>query len=306
MTDWLNYHHLYYFWVVAHDGNLTRASRRLRLSPSTVSAQIHALEESLGYTLLEREGRGLSVTVAGRAVISYADEIFRLGGELQSALKSGVLAGRALHLRVGLTDSLPKLIAARLLALARSGELPTRVTVTEASLDRLVASLAAHEVDLVLADAPALSTSELRVFNHLLGECGVGFFGTPALADSRIDDFPRSLEGAPLVLPTPGTPLRTALEAWFDTLGLKPDVVMEVQDGALLKAFGEDGVGLFPAPLATAADIERRYGVRLVGAVPDLRERFYAITMARHLEHPAARAIAQGASMELFGSLGKL
>lgn len=306
MNEWLNYHHLFYFWTVARDGNLTRASKRLRLSPSTVSAQIGALEEALGHPLLEREGRGLQVTEAGRAVLSYADEIFRLGGELQGALKSGLFAGRALHLRVGITDSLPKGVAARLLALARSSDRPVRVICTEASLDRLIGGLASHELDLVLADAPAPPSTELRAYNHLLGECGVGFFGVPALADPRVDDFPSSLDGAPLLLPTPGTPLRAALDDWFNDLGVQPDIVAEFQDGALLKTFGEDGAGLFPAPLATADDIHRRHGVNLVGAVPGLRERFYAITMERHLEHPAARAIASGAPVELFGATGKL
>lgn len=296
MIPHLNYHHLHYFWLVAREGNLTRASQKLRLSPSTVSAQIHALEEMFGQPLFQREGRGQRLTPTGQTVLRYADEIFRLGGELKSVLAGGVPTG-PLTLRVGLTDSLPKLVASRLLLSARLPDRPVHIHCVEEPFDRLLGELAGHTLDLVLADAPAPPSAEVRAWSHGLGESGVGWFGVPALVEAHRADFPGCLDGAPVVLPTPGVPLRGALDAWFRQVGVQPRIVAELQDGALLKSFGEAGAGLFPAPLVVATDVIGRYGVLLLGAAPDVVERFYAISLQRHLDHPAVQhLVAQAAA----------
>lgn len=297
--EWLNYHHLRYFWVVAREGGLVQAGRVLRVSHPTISAQIRALEEHLGEKLFVKQGRGLALTEMGRLVFRYAEEIFSLGSEMLDTVK-GRETGKPLRLVVGITDVVPKLVVRRLLAPALALPEPTRLVCHEGRYDELLARLAGHELDLVLADAPVPSSAHVNAFNHALGECGVTFFATAPLASAHRRGFPRSLDGAPFVLPIPGAALRRAMEQWFDAEQIRPRVVAECEDSALVKVFGADGLGIFAAPTAVEDSVCRQYDVVVVGRTLALKERFYAISIERRLKHPATITICRAAREELF------
>jgi LysR family transcriptional activator of nhaA len=294
--EWLNYHHLLYFWTVAREGGLGPASRTLRLARPTLSAQIRALEERLGEPLFLRQGRKLVLTEAGQVVLRYADEIFSLGRELLSAMRGGV-TGR---LTVGIADAVPKMIVRRLLGPIWSLSGPLRVICLEDTHDRLLTSLAAHELDVVVSDAQVPAGGAVRAYNHLLGECGVTFFGAGEHARLRAR-FPQSLEGAPVLLPAEGAALRRALDHWLDANGLRPRVVAEFEDSALLKACGQEGVGVFAGPTAVEKEIVRQYGVRIIGRAPEVRERFWLLSPERRLKHPAVVALSDFARHSIFG-----
>jgi LysR family transcriptional activator of nhaA len=297
-VEWLNYHHLLYFWLVAREGGLAPAAARLRLAHQTISAQVHALEDALGERLLERQGRRLVLTELGRVAYRYADEIFALGAELQETLR-GRPSGRPLRLVVGVADAVPKLVARALLAPAQGISEPVRLVCREDKPERLLAALALHELDMVLSDAPVPPSSGVRAFSHLLGECGVALFAPPAIARRLASGFPRSLDASPMILPTENTALRRALEHWFETHEVRPQVVAEFEDSALLKAFALDGEAAFAAPEPIAAEIERQYRVRRVATLAGLSERFYAITVERRLSHPGVLAISASARASL-------
>lgn len=296
----LNYHHLHLFWNVAREGSVTRACEVLHLTQPAVSAQVRALERSLGERLFERRGRGLALTETGRLVYRYADEIFGLGRELQQTL-AGRPTGMPQRLSVGVVDALPKLVAWRVLEPAVSSHEAVRLLVREDAPERLFADLAAHSLDVVLSDAPLPSTARIKAFSHLLGECGVTIFGTAKHADERRRRFPRSLDGAPFLLPTAGAALRRSLDEWLDRHGVRPMIVGEIQDSALMKVFGQAGLGLFAAPSVVEAEVRKQYGVRVVGRIDDIRERFYAISAERRIRHPAVQHITGTARRELFG-----
>ena len=298
--EWLNYHHLLYFWMVAREGTVARASDELRLAPQTVSGQIHRLESVLGERLFARRGRYLALTEVGRVVFRYADEMFLLGRELMQTLK-GRPSDRPMRLVIGVADVLPKGIVRRLLDPATRGGQPLRIVCREdKSVDEFVGELAAHKLDLVLADAPVGPGIAVRAFSHLLGECGTTFLGSPRLAAVHRRGFPRSLDGAPLLLPGANTPPRRVLEHWLSTHGLRPTVVGEFDDSELMNAFGQDGKGIFPAPSAIEREICRRHRVRVVGRAGELRHRFYAVSVERKLKHPAVLAICEQARKDLF------
>jgi len=298
--EWLNYHHLLYFWLVVREGGLAPASARLRLAQSTVSGQIRAFEHVLGEKLFTRVGRRLVVTDTGRTVYRYAEEIFSLGHELQDVIK-GRPVGRALRLVVGIADVVPKLVARRLLEPALKLAEPVRLLCREDKPERLVAELIVHDLDVVFSDSPIPPSMSVRAFNHLLGECDVVFLATEKLAASRRRGFPQSLDGAPVLLPTENTVLRRSLDQWFDKLGIRPDIVAEFEDSALLKVFGQTGQGIFPVPSVIAKEVQAQYNVRMVGRTHDVRERFYAISVERRLKHPAVVAISEEARLKLFG-----
>jgi LysR family transcriptional activator of nhaA len=298
--EWLNYHHLLYFWTVAREGSVTRASQQLRLAQPTVSGQLKALEDALGERLFERTGRRLVLTDVGRVVFRYADEIFSLGRELQDTLK-GRPTGRPVRFTVGVADAVPKLVAYRLLLPALSLPEPVHVVCREDKPERLIAELAAHSLDLVISDGPLGAGAKVKAYSHLLGETPVGIFGADALAAAHRRGFPRSLEGAPLLLPTESSSLRRSLDQWLDAEGIRPRVVGEFEDSALLKTFGQAGLGLFPAPLAIEAEVRAQFGVKLVGRVDAVKERFYALSVERKLKHPAVLAISETARRKLFG-----
>jgi LysR family transcriptional activator of nhaA len=291
--EWLNYHHLHYFWVVARVGSIARASQELRLSQPTISNQLKTLEAALGHPLLERRGRGLVLTDVGRTVLRYADDIFHTGREMQQALKGIPTRGR-IPFSVGVADVIPKLVAERMLQSAVESVKDLRLVCREGPLPALLASLALHELDVVLSDGPAPESVRVKAFGHLLVECGVVFLAAPGLAQLR-KGFPGSLDRAPVLLPAAGTALRQALEAWFEAREVEPTVAGEFDDGALLKAFGARGMGFFAAPEMIEKEVCAQYGVTVVGRAVELRERFYALTVERRLRHPAALAIAEAA-----------
>jgi LysR family transcriptional activator of nhaA len=298
-VNWLNYHHLLYFWTAAREGSITKACRQLHLTQPTVSGQIRALERSLKTRLFERSGRSIALTETGRMVFRYADEIFSLGRELQDTLNSRP-AGHALRLVVGVAEALPKLIVHRLLEPAIHLGEEVRITCIDGEPDRLLAQLALHELDLVVSDFPANPRLGMKAFNHLLGDCGVTFFAKDDLARKYRRGFPASLDGAPMLLPSGNTALRRSLDQWFDEQEIRPKVRAEFTDSALLKAFGAFGDGIFVAPTAVEEDVRRMYGVSVVGREDSVRESFYAISVEKRLKHPAVVAISQTARKKLF------
>jgi LysR family transcriptional activator of nhaA len=297
--SWLNYHHLFYFWAVAREGTIARACGQLHLTQPTISAQLRSLEKALGAKLFDRVGRHLVLTETGRVVYGYADEIFSLGRELQDTLQ-GRPAARPLRLLVGVANTLPKEIAYRLLEPATRLQEPVQLVCEHGIPDALLARLAVNALDVVLADAPVSPTTKVRAFNHLLGECGVSIMGTPRLAATYRRGFPRSLEGAPFLLPAENTALRRSLEQWFEAGGIRPLVRGEIADPGLLKVFGQHGAGLFVVRAAVERETQHHYKVRLVGRVESIRERFYAISVERKLKHPAVVAITAAAREKLF------
>jgi LysR family transcriptional activator of nhaA len=296
--EWLNYHHLLYFWVVAREGSIAAATRKLNLTQPTISAQLRLLEESLGEKLFEKSGRSLVLTEAGRVALRYADEIFALGRELRDTLRDRP-TGKPVRVTVGIADVVPKLVAYRVLRPAFEAAPDVEMVCREASSETLLLLLGQHEVDLVLTDAPAAG-APLRAYNHLLGESGTTLFAAPSLAASVRKHFPKSLHGAPLLLPGAATQIRRALELWLDGSGLQPRRVGEFDDLALMTAFGRAGTGIFPAPTAIEDEIEAQYGVRVVGRLPEVRERFYAVSAERKIKNPMVSAITSAARRRIF------
>jgi LysR family transcriptional activator of nhaA len=299
--EWLNYHHLLYFWLVVREGGVARAAERLKLSHPTVSTQVKLLERALGEKLFVKQGRRLILTEVGQIVHRYADEIFGLGRELLDTVKGRPGVGPR-RLVVGISQAMPKLIARRLLAPALGSKdlAPLRLVCVEDRSERLLAELASAHLDLVLSDASVPPTGPVRAFNHVLGECGVTICGTKELAAQHRRNFPRSLDGAPLLVPTEGSNLRRALEQYLDQRGLRPRLLGEFEDTALMKVFGQDGLGLFPVPSAVEDDVKIQHGVEIVGRIPEVRERFYAISVERRLKNPAVLAICDAARRRLF------
>jgi len=301
--DWLNYHHLFYFWMVAREGSIVRASKQLRLAQPTVTGQIRALETALGEKLFVRSGRNLVLTEIGRLVFSYANDIFSLGRELIGVLK-GRPAGRPIRLVVGVSDSLPKLIVEQILQPALKLSEPVRIICREGSPEQLLSELAIFGLDLVLTDAPATAQARIRAFSHLLGSCGISFFCSASSASNYRKKFPASLDGAPFLLPLENATLRLSLEQWFETQQVRPRVVGEFQDSSLLQAFGQTGVGLFAAHTVIEKEVLRQHGLSLLGRTESVIERFYAISVERRIKHPAVLAIVESARGELFGASG--
>lgn len=297
--EWLNYHHLQYFWVTAREGGVSKASAKLRLSQPTISAQIKRLQEVLGVELFHRHGRSLVLTDTGRMVYQYADEIFTVGRELQDALKSHQ-PGRALPLTVGVSNAVPKLVAWRLLRPLMHAPSPVRLVCREENTEQLLTHLATHALDVVLADTPAPPHIRVKAFNHVLGESDTGFFAPPPIAARLKRRFPKSLHQAAMVIPTANTALRRDLDAWIDSIGVRPTVVAEFEDPALMKVFGAESGAVFPAPLVVAKDVCRIYRVGLVGSIDAVKERYYAISTERRLTNPGVLAITNVARDKVF------
>jgi LysR family transcriptional activator of nhaA len=292
--EWLNYHHLFYFWKVLRAGGITRACEELRLAPPTISAQLSSFENQLGHKLLERSGRNLIPTEVGQMVFRYAEEIFAIGQDLMDALHQRP-TGKPLRLVIGVDDVLPKEIAQELIDPALRLPQGVRLLCREAGLERLLADLAVHELDVILSDAPVTPTLNVRAYNHLLGESGVTWVGIPELAQTYRRGFPKSLDGAPILLPTNDTAIRRGLDQWFESQGLRPVVVAEFEDFALLRAFGQRGTGIFPIPSVLEKQFQRMYGVRRIGDAKGVMGRFYAVSVERKLKHPAVIAICEAA-----------
>jgi LysR family transcriptional activator of nhaA len=298
--EWMNYHHLLYFWTIVNEGGISKAAKVLRLAQPTVSGQLRMFEEALGERLFERVGRRLVLTDVGRLTFRYADELFTIGRELQDALK-GRFKGRPLRFAVGIADVVPKLVAYRLLEPALRIPESIRLICTEDRSDRLVDRLISHELDLVLSDTPVLASGAKQVFSHHLGQSGFSFFAAADQAPALRRKFPRSLHEQPFLLPPTGTNARRVLEQWFVARKITPRIVGEFDDSALVTVFGTAGIGAFAAPTVIEPQLVQPAGLKVIGRVEELQESFYAITAERRLEHPAAVAVSQAGARDLFG-----
>lgn len=290
----LNHHHLYHFWTVVREGGVTRASEKLHVSQPTISGQLRELEEALGVKLLARSGRTVALTDIGRVAYRYADEILGLDRELLEAVK-GRRPIRPGKLAVGVAMVVPKLVAYQMLEPALRLPEPIQLDCIQERPERLLAELAIYGLDVVLADAPATPAVRVRAYSHLLGECAVSVFGAERVAAAHRRGFPRSLDGAPFLLPSEDSALRLSLEEWFQKKKIRPRVVGTFEDSALLDAFGQAGAGLFAMPAAIESEVRRQYRVRVVGRLEPVRQRFYAITVERKLQNPAVIAIFERA-----------
>lgn len=295
----LNYGHLQYFHAIAREGSIAAAAKVLHLTPQTLSGQLRLLEEQCGAPLFDRVGRRLVLTELGELVLRYADEIFSLGAELARSVRDGA-PGLAQSLRVGVSQTIPKAIAHRMIAPAFSLPEPVRVIALERPLQELLGELALHRVDVVLSDQPLPRGLSVRAVSRELGRCGVSFFGPAGPEPAEGTRAEEILGAAPLLLPAPGTPSRDRLDQWFAERDLRPRIVGEFEDSALLKIFGMHGTGLFPAPTAIEEEICEMYGVHVVVRLEDLEQRFYALTTSRRQELPAVVAITNTARNELF------
>jgi LysR family transcriptional regulator, transcriptional activator of nhaA len=294
----LNYSHLQYFNAVAREGTIAKAAESLHLTPQTISGQIKLLEEAVGARLFERAGRGLVLTETGHAVNQYAEQIFALGGELAQWV-SGRHARAFGTLNVGIVNSIPKLVAHGVLHAGLEIDPPVKLICRESALQSLLADLAVHRLDLVLSDRPIPPGFGVKAFNHLLGESAISFYGQDRLARRFEAGFPQSLDGAPVLAPLTGSAMRRHLDGWFDEIGVTPKIVAEFEDSALLKAFGEAGAGIFPAPRVIEQELRHTYHVRPIGAAGLIREAYYAISPERVLKQPAVRHITMAARERL-------
>jgi len=299
--EWLNYHHLLYFWSVAKHGTVTKASEELRLAQPTISGQIRMLEETLGEKLFVRVGRRLALTEMGQVVFGYAEDIFPRGQELLHMVK-GQKNGRPARLIVGIADVVPKPLGTQFLKSALKLDQPAHLICLEDKLHRLLADLASHRLDLVISDAPAPPNIKIAAYSHPMGESGVTLFGTSKLTAQYRRGFPQSLHGAPILLPTMTAMLRRLVDQWLVHRQLHPAVIGEFDDSVTLKVFGQDGYGIFPGATAMEKEICRQYQVQVIGRLDSLKQHFYAITVERRLKHPSVLAIVQAARRELHKS----
>lgn len=295
----LNYRQLHYFWVVAKTGSIVRACEQLNLTPQTISGQITLLEQTVGVQLFQRVGRQLELTEAGRQALPYAEQMFQLGAELEVVLRAQP-DGQQLLFRVGVADVVPKSIVYRLLAPTMETDEPIRITCREDKLERLLADLAIQRLDLVISDSPMPSHLDIKGYSQRLGECGISFFATRSLAERHCGDFPECLNGAPLLIPGQETVVRSRLQRWFGEQQIRPRIVGEFDDSALMQAFGQSGSGIFIAPSVIADEVIKQYNVELIGQTEAVLESFYAISVERKVKHPAILAITEGARRELF------
>jgi len=298
--DNLNFKHLKYFWTVAKTGSIARASEQLHLTPQSISGQLTEFEERLGVELFRRTGRNRELTEAGRRILSYAEEIFAISNELIDALHVQ-RSRKSLTFRVGIADSVSKSIAYHLVEPALRLSEPVRLICREGRLAALLAELAIHHLDMIIADRPMPANLNVRGYSHLLGESGITFFGTEHLAGQLRGKFPTCLNGAPLLLPGEDAAIRPQLIQWFETNGLRPEILGEFDDSALMKAFGQAGAGLFVAPTTLASHVCEQYKTVAIGRIDTVIERLYAITTERRLTHPAIVAISKAAREDIFG-----
>lgn len=297
--EWLNFHHLRYFWVVARKGGVRKAAEELHVSQPSISAQLGLLEGSLGHKLFKRSGRNLVLTEMGQLVLSYADEIFSSGRELMNAVRQRPTK-HPLRLNIGLTDAFPKMIAFQILKAAFRLDDAIHIICREGEIGPLVAQLAAHRLDIVLADEPASSSLKAKTFNHRLGRSGITFCAVPAVAAKLKRNFPQSLDGAPALLPTENMGMRAALESWFDTRGIRPRLVGEFEDTALMEVCSAGGRGFTVVHSVIDRTALKHYDLRVIAKVEECGSDFYAITAERRVKHPAAMAITEHAYSTLF------
>jgi LysR family transcriptional activator of nhaA len=299
--DWLNYHHLRYFWAVAREGSIARASRLLHVSQPSISTQLRQLERSLGEKLFAKHGRGLQLTDMGRFVLGYAEQIFALGRDMIDAVRDRP-TGQPIRLQVGVADVVPKQLCHRLLGPLLTGEPPIRIVVHEDRPERLMAELAVFGLDVVIADVPAAAGTRVRGFHHLLGQSAVGVFGTKKRVAALRRGFPGSLADQPFLLPLEHSEMRRDFEALLRDLGVHVRTVAELEDSALQKTFAREGAGLVLAPSVLAADLAARHGLVSCGDLPGMLAKYYAITVDRRTKHPAFPLLLRAARRDLFAS----
>jgi LysR family transcriptional regulator, transcriptional activator of nhaA len=299
----INFKHLRYFWAVAKSGSIIRASINLHVTPQSISSQLAELEQVLGIRLFRRVGRGLEMTDIGRRIVSYAEEIFGLEDELLAVVRDQG-SRTALPFRIGIADSVPKSLTYRVVEPALHIEEAVRLFCREGALVSLLADLSVHRLDMVIADRAMPADLKVRAYNHLLGASDVTVFGAKAVVQGLKGKFPACINNAPFLLPGAEVALRVPLEQWFETQRVRPRIVGEFDDSALLKAFGQGGAGLFVAPTTIADYVCRQYGVRALGRIESVIDQLYAITTERRMQHPAAIAISQAASRDVFGAAG--
>jgi LysR family transcriptional activator of nhaA len=287
-----SYRHLYYFWVVGKEGGITRTSERLGMAVQTVSTQVHELERELGHALLKPAGRGLALTESGEAAMRQAEQIFALGEQLPQVVKDAVSEPRV-RLTVGVSDGVPKLVVRSLLQFALA-EPRLRLRCHEGEFDDLLADLALHRVDVVLSDRAAAPSPALKLHSHLLQSSGLAWYAPPALAQPARRGFPHSLARVPVLMPTPHAAARGLVDQWYEQQGVRPNIVGEFEDSALLKTFGAGGMGVFPAVGLVHDDLVGSYGVKRVGACDGVEERFYAIAAQRKVQHPLVKSLLKG------------
>lgn len=298
----MNFKHLHYFWVAAKAGGIVRAGEQLHTTPQTLSSQIKLLEDRLGRKLFRKSGRKLELTDDGRVALRYADEIFSLGNELEAEMREERVGGKpVLEFRVGVADSVAKPVASRLLAPALRLAQPVRLICVEGKHGDLLAQLALHRLDLVIADEPLSRRLSVKAFNHALGSSPMSFFCAPSLLPALKGPFPKCLNGAPMLIQGQSSPMRQQLEPWLLRHHLQPRVVGEFDDGALMKAFGRDGHGVFLSPTVLEDETSAQYGVQIIGHSDELTEDFYAISVERRITHPGVAAISNAARGALFG-----
>ena len=297
--EWLNFHHLRYFWTVARKGSVRKAAEELHVSQPSISAQLKLLEESLGEKLFKRSGRNLVLSEMGHLVLTYADEIFSAGRELMSAVKQRP-AGRALRLNVGMTDALSKFIGFQILKPAFYFSQPVHVVCRQAEIGPLVNQLQAHRLDLVLADEPASSTLKAKTFNHRLGRSGVTFCAVARIAKKLRRNFPKSLHQAPALLPSDNMGMREPLEKWFHAQDIRPRIVAEFEDAGLMKVAASAGLGFTMVHSVVDKVALEHFGLRAIATVKECASDFYAITIERRVKHPVVAAITEHAYSELF------
>jgi LysR family transcriptional activator of nhaA len=302
--EWLNYHHLFYFWNVAREGTIARASIKLRLAQPTISGQLRQFENTLGEKLFVKSGRKLALTEVGQVVYRYAEEIFAVGQELQDVLR-GRPQGRPARFLVGVSDVMPKGIVFRVLEPVLKMNQAVQLVCYEDNTDELLVKLAAHQLDLVLTDAPITASSRARAYNHELGSCGISFCAIPELVVRFKKNFPASLNGAPFLLPIEGSAMRRSLEQWFSTHNIRPSIVGEFQDSALLKVFGQAGAGVFAVATAVENDTRTHYGCGTIARTEEIVERFYAISLERRLKHSGVLAVSEAARQFLLDAPGR-
>lgn len=298
--EFLNYHHLRYFWVVAKEGGLRKAAEKLHVSQPTISAQIAALEGVVGEKLFRRGGRALALTETGQHVMTYAEEIFSIGQDLLNSVKQRPTS-RPLRMRLGVADALPKLVTYQIIEPIFHLAQPVQVSCWETKVADMLVELTAYRLDVVLADEPASSGVTANVFNHFLGECGVTFCAEPRLAAKLRRGFPKSLNGAPALLPMSNSGLRRSLEKWFHATGVRPRLVGEIEDPAFVNVLALHGLGFMSVPTLVAKEIVTRFGFREIGQTNECKQQFYAITPERKLTHPAVLAITSQGRVAVSG-----
>ncbi len=302
--EWLNYHHLYYFWTVAKEGTIARACEKLHLAQPTISGQLRQLEDFIGEKLFTKSGRNLVLTDTGQVVYRYAEEIFNVGRELLDVLR-GRPRGRPMRFLVGVSDVMPKLMVFRVLQCVLKLPEPVHLVCYEDDTEGLLLKLSSHGLDMILTDTPLVAPARTRTYNHDLGSCGVTFCATSALAAGIRRNFPASLNDTPFLLPMEGSALRRSLEQWFDHNRIRPSIIGEFQDSALLKVFGQAGAGVFAVASAVEREVQMQYGVTIAGRTNEIVERFYAVSVERRLKHPAVVAVSEAARKLLLDAAPK-